>query len=31
VAGVPLPYVYLFAAWAGLIVLIAVVTGRAQR
>ena len=31
VAGVPLLYAYLFAAWAGLIVLIAVVSSRSQR
>jgi len=31
VAGVPLLYAYLFAAWAGLIVLIAVVNGRSRR
>jgi hypothetical protein len=31
VAGVPLLYAYLFTAWAGLIVLIAVVSGRSQR
>jgi hypothetical protein len=30
VAGVPLLYAYLFAAWAGLIVLIAVVGGRSR-
>ena len=30
VAGVPLLYAYLFAAWAGLIVLIAVVSGRSR-
>jgi len=28
---VPLLYAYLFTAWAGLIVLIAVVSGRSQR
>ena len=31
VAGVPLLYAYLFVAWAGLIVLIAVVSGRSRR
>lgn len=31
VAGVPLLYAYLFAAWAGLIVVIALVGGRAPR
>lgn len=31
VAGVPLLYAYLFAAWAGLIVLIAVASGRMRR
>ena len=31
IAGVPLLYAYLFAAWTGLIVLIAVVGGRARR
>jgi apolipoprotein N-acyltransferase len=30
VAGVPLLCLYLFAAWAGLIVLIAAVSGRSQ-
>jgi hypothetical protein len=31
VAGVPLLYAYLFVAWAGLIVLIAAVSGRSRR
>lgn len=31
VAGVPLLYAYLFVAWAGLIALIAVVSGRSRR
>ena len=31
VAGVPLLYAYLFVAWAGLIVLIAGVSGRSRR
>ncbi len=31
VAGVPLLYAYLFAAWAGLIVLIAAVSDRSRR
>lgn len=31
VAGVPLLYAYLFVAWAGLIVLIALVSGRSRR
>ena len=31
VAGVPLLYAYLFLAWAGLIVIIAVVSARSRR
>jgi len=31
VAGVPLLYAYLFVAWAGLIALVALVSGRSRR